>query len=98
MQTVIDYYSNNPGTAAAAIRVPAAGNAEFKTINPVVADYSSRGPAPSNGDTMETADVLKPDIIAPGSQIWSAWTEAGVDLPNWGKLSSNKILDRMCMN
>ncbi|BBN14504.1 tRNA guanosine-2'-O-methyltransferase [Marchantia polymorpha subsp. ruderalis] len=81
--TVIDYYSNNPGTAAAAIRVPAAGNAEFKTINPVVADYSSRGPAPSNGDTMETADVLKPDIIAPGSQIWSAWTEAGVDLPNW---------------
>ncbi|KAG6541802.1 hypothetical protein Mapa_016817 [Marchantia paleacea] len=81
--TVMNYYSNNPETAKAAIRVPAAGNAEYKTTHPVVADYSSRGPAPSNGDTMETADVLKPDILAPGSQIWSAWTEAGVDLPNW---------------
>ncbi|KAL8160162.1 hypothetical protein V2J09_001699 [Rumex salicifolius] len=40
---------------------------------PVVASYSSRGPDVNNA-VMQTADVLKPSITAPGSSIWAAWS------------------------
>ncbi|KAG8382450.1 hypothetical protein BUALT_Bualt05G0078500 [Buddleja alternifolia] len=40
---------------------------------PVVASYSSRGPDVNNA-LLETADVLKPNIMAPGSSIWASWT------------------------
>ncbi|PSR93488.1 Subtilisin-like [Actinidia chinensis var. chinensis] len=40
---------------------------------PVVASYSSRGPDVNNA-LLQTADVLKPNILAPGSSIWAAWS------------------------
>lgn len=40
---------------------------------PVVASYSSRGPDVNNA-IMQTADILKPTITAPGSSIWAAWS------------------------
>ncbi|KAL5748377.1 hypothetical protein ACOSP7_025414 [Xanthoceras sorbifolium] len=40
---------------------------------PVVASYSSRGPDVNNAH-LQTADVLKPNILAPGSSIWAAWS------------------------
>lgn len=43
----------------------------------VVASYSSRGPDLNNA-RLETADVLKPNIMAPGSSIWAAWTPSSV--------------------
>lgn len=47
--------------------------ASFKGRSPVVSRFSSRGP-----DFIDTkrspADVLKPDILAPGHQIWGAWS------------------------
>ncbi|KAG6405341.1 hypothetical protein SASPL_132930 [Salvia splendens] len=43
----------------------------------VVASYSSRGPDLNNA-RLETADVLKPNIMAPGSSIWAAWTPTSV--------------------
>ncbi|XP_073059984.1 subtilisin-like protease SBT2.4 isoform X2 [Primulina eburnea] len=47
---------------------------------PVVSRFSSRGP-----DYMDQrknpADVLKPDILAPGNQIWAAWSPMSVQNP-----------------
>ncbi|XP_073033329.1 subtilisin-like protease SBT2.5 isoform X1 [Primulina eburnea] len=47
--------------------------ATFVGPAPVVASYSSRGPDVDNA-LLETADVLKPNIMAPGSSIWAAWS------------------------
>ncbi|XP_057977562.1 subtilisin-like protease SBT2.5 [Malania oleifera] len=40
---------------------------------PVVASYSSRGPDVNNA-LLQTADILKPNLVAPGSLIWAAWS------------------------
>ncbi|OVA19814.1 Peptidase S8/S53 domain [Macleaya cordata] len=40
---------------------------------PIVASYSSRGPDVNNA-LLQTADVLKPNVMAPGSSIWAAWS------------------------
>lgn len=40
---------------------------------PVVASYSSRGPDVKNA-LMQTVDVLKPNVMAPGTSIWAAWS------------------------
>lgn len=47
---------------------------------PEVAYFSSRGPVYANTATSMQSDVLKPDILAPGNQIWGAWTPAGIDV------------------
>lgn len=39
----------------------------------VVSRFSSRGPDFIDIDR-HPADVLKPDILAPGHQIWAAWS------------------------
>lgn len=47
--------------------------ASFKGEGPIVSRFSARGP-----DFIDTnknpADVLKPDILAPGHQVWAAWS------------------------
>lgn len=47
--------------------------ASFGGRAPIVSRFSSRGP-----DIIDInknlADVLKPDIVAPGHQIWAAWS------------------------
>ncbi|KAF9625421.1 hypothetical protein IFM89_022579 [Coptis chinensis] len=40
---------------------------------PIVASYSSRGPDVNNA-LLQTADILKPNVMAPGSSIWAAWS------------------------
>lgn len=40
---------------------------------PVVSRFSSRGPAFIDANR-NLLDVLKPDILAPGHQIWGAWS------------------------
>ncbi|XP_024526147.1 subtilisin-like protease SBT2.5 [Selaginella moellendorffii] len=46
---------------------------------PRVASYSSRGPVYADTVTSLVADVMKPDVLAPGNQIWGAWTPKGTD-------------------
>ncbi|CAN6452701.1 unnamed protein product [Victoria cruziana] len=50
----------------------------FHRTAPQVALFSSRGPDVKDY-SLQDADVLKPDILAPGSLIWAAWTPNGTD-------------------
>jgi hypothetical protein len=54
--------------------------ATFKDAAPVVTRYSSRGPDVADNESTP-ADVLKPDILAPGDQIWSAWSALSANEP-----------------
>ncbi|KAL9267825.1 Subtilisin-like protease SBT2.5-like protein [Drosera capensis] len=47
--------------------------ATYSGQGPIVASYSSRGPDVNNA-LLQTADVMKPTIMAPGSSIWAAWS------------------------
>lgn len=49
---------------------------------PQVALFSSRGPDVKDFSFLD-ADVLKPDILAPGSLIWAAWAPNGTDDANY---------------
>ncbi|GAB4857686.1 hypothetical protein Ancab_015592 [Ancistrocladus abbreviatus] len=40
----------------------------------IVVAYSSRGPNVNNA-LLQTADVLKPTLMAPGSSTWAAWSQ-----------------------
>ncbi|GMH03150.1 hypothetical protein Nepgr_004989 [Nepenthes gracilis] len=49
---------------------------------PQVALFSARGPD-IRDYSFQDADILKPDILAPGSLIWAAWAPNGTDEPNY---------------
>ncbi|EPS72989.1 hypothetical protein M569_01766, partial [Genlisea aurea] len=49
---------------------------------PIVALFSARGPNIKDY-SFQDADLLKPDILAPGSLIWAAWSLNGTDEPNY---------------
>ncbi|XP_020534253.1 subtilisin-like protease SBT2.5 isoform X2 [Jatropha curcas] len=76
-----EYYNSNTirsrsGRAAvfdARARILDGRQAVFSGQAPIVASYSSRGPDVNNA-LLQTADVLKPNIMAPGSSIWAAWS------------------------
>ncbi|CAL5035396.1 unnamed protein product [Urochloa decumbens] len=55
--------------------------AAFTDAAPAVARYSSRGPDVANGGGSTPADVLKPDILAPGDQVWAAWSALSANQP-----------------
>lgn len=38
--------------------------------------YSARGPDPQD-NSLANADILKPNLIAPGNLIWGAWSSLG---------------------
>ncbi|GJX24263.1 subtilisin-like protease SBT2.5 isoform X1 [Tanacetum coccineum] len=49
---------------------------------PMVALFSARGPNIKDYK-FQDADLLKPDILAPGSLIWSSWSPNGTDEANY---------------
>uniref|UniRef100_A0A1J3F504 Subtilisin-like protease n=1 Tax=Noccaea caerulescens TaxID=107243 RepID=A0A1J3F504_NOCCA len=52
--------------------------ANFSNRAPKVMYYSARGPDPQD-NSFNNADVLKPNLIAPGNSIWGAWSSASTD-------------------
>lgn len=40
--------------------------------------YSARGPDPED-NFLQDADILKPNLVAPGNSIWAAWSSGGTD-------------------
>ncbi|KAL7089598.1 hypothetical protein ACP275_13G194700 [Erythranthe tilingii] len=52
--------------------------ANFSHSAPKVLYYSARGPDPED-NFLDDADILKPNIVAPGNFIWAAWSSHGTD-------------------
>lgn len=89
-QELIDYYSSatkrdwaGRATSFKAVASIADGLAPILHKSaPQVALFSSRGPDVKDF-SFQDADVLKPDILAPGSLIWAAWAPNGTDEANY---------------
>ncbi|EPS66289.1 hypothetical protein M569_08487, partial [Genlisea aurea] len=52
--------------------------ANFSHSAPKIMFYSARGPDPEDASFVN-ADILKPNIVAPGNFIWAAWSSGGSD-------------------
>ncbi|KDP34877.1 hypothetical protein JCGZ_09165 [Jatropha curcas] len=52
--------------------------ANYSNSAPVVMFYSARGPDPEDS-FLDDADILKPNLVAPGNSIWAAWSSLGTD-------------------
>ncbi|XP_010519036.1 PREDICTED: subtilisin-like protease SBT2.1 [Tarenaya hassleriana] len=44
---------------------------------PKVMYFSARGPDPED-DSFKDADIMKPNLVAPGNSIWGAWNPRGI--------------------
>ncbi|GJN02183.1 hypothetical protein PR202_ga19507 [Eleusine coracana subsp. coracana] len=81
-QGLMRYYNNHtfrqgengPVIAfGATVRITDGRRATYTGEAPVVATYSSRGPDVENRQLVP-ADALKPNVMAPGHNIWGAWS------------------------
>lgn len=52
--------------------------ANYSDLAPKVMFYSARGPDPED-NSLDDADVMKPNLIAPGHLIWAAWSSKATD-------------------
>lgn len=52
--------------------------ANFSSSAPKIMYYSARGPDPEDS-FLDVADILKPNVVAPGDSIWGAWSSRGTD-------------------
>eukprot|EP01018_Ginkgo_biloba_P029561 Gb_20739 [translate_table: standard] len=70
--------SNKIVKFGAVARILGGLKANYTKKGPKVVYYSSRGPNLED-NFLDEADVLKPNIIAPGNLIWAAWSSVGTD-------------------
>ncbi|CAL5018109.1 unnamed protein product [Urochloa decumbens] len=75
------FYAGSATVFGATAAVTEGRAAAFTDAAPVVARYSSRGPDVADGGGSTPADVLKPDILAPGDQVWAAWSVVSANQP-----------------
>ncbi|XP_039141942.1 LOW QUALITY PROTEIN: subtilisin-like protease SBT2.4 [Dioscorea cayenensis subsp. rotundata] len=82
VETLMEYYNNHTErdkSTDKVIKFKARASikegrvASFNESSPTVSSFSSRGPDILD-NKLNPADVLKPDILAPGHQIWAAWS------------------------
>ncbi|XP_028763038.1 subtilisin-like protease SBT2.4, partial [Neltuma alba] len=81
-QAILQYYENQTRRCENGSETEYGGRAaigegrvaSFRGRAPVVSRFSSRGPDIIDYNTKHVADVMKPDILAPGHQIWAAWS------------------------
>lgn len=52
--------------------------ANYSYPAPKVMFYSARGPDPED-NSLDDADIMKPNLVAPGNFIWAAWSSVGTD-------------------
>ncbi|KAJ7969229.1 Subtilisin-like protease [Quillaja saponaria] len=52
--------------------------ANYSNAAPKIMYYSARGPDPEDS-FLDDADILKPNLVAPGNFIWAAWSSLGTD-------------------
>ncbi|CAN1226205.1 Subtilisin-like protease SBT2.3 [Linum grandiflorum] len=52
--------------------------ANYSNSAPKVMYYSARGPDPEDS-SLDDADIMKPNLVAPGHSIWAAWSSLGTD-------------------
>lgn len=52
--------------------------ANYSNSAPRIMYYSARGPDPEDS-SLDDADIMKPNLVAPGNFVWAAWSSAGGD-------------------
>ncbi|GAV57260.1 Peptidase_S8 domain-containing protein/Inhibitor_I9 domain-containing protein [Cephalotus follicularis] len=52
--------------------------ANYSILAPKIMYYSARGPDPEDS-FLDDADIMKPNLVAPGNSIWAAWSSLGTD-------------------
>ncbi|XP_027916293.1 subtilisin-like protease SBT2.2 isoform X2 [Vigna unguiculata] len=74
----IDGDSNKIVKFGAVASIGGGVEANYNDEAPKVVYYSARGPDPE--DTLpHEADIMKPNLVAPGNLIWAAWSSAASD-------------------
>lgn len=64
--------------------------ANYSNAAPKVMYYSARGPDPEDG-FLDDADIMKPNLVAPGNSIWAAWSSAGTDSVEFQGMNTQTI-------
>ncbi|CAN7093668.1 unnamed protein product [Brassica rapa subsp. narinosa] len=63
--------------SASVARIVGGMKPTYGITSPKVMYFSARGPDPED-DSFQDADVMKPNLVAPGNSIWGAWSPLGI--------------------